>query len=91
MNKILKFNKTYNLSLTTILKMIIPIMIMHTTNKIKMKMKTTTKMSVLLKSLQFQHIIHHKQEHQHQYTLNPLELPLELYIRDKIHILLNLL
>ena len=77
MNKVLKFNKTYNLTLTTILKMIIQIMIIHTTNKIKMKMKTTTKMKLLLKNLQFQHIIHHKQE-LHQYTLNPLELPLEL-------------
>ena len=42
------------------------------------KMKPITIMSLLPKNLQFQHIIHHKQEHQHQYTLNPLEFPLEL-------------
>ena len=76
MNKILKFSKTYNLTLTTIRKMIIPIMTIHSSNKIKMK--TITKMSLLLKNLQFEQITLHKQEHQHQYTLNPLEFPLEL-------------
>ena len=35
-------------------------------------------MSLLLKKLQFQHKMHHKQEHQHQHTLNPLEFQLDL-------------
>ena len=56
--------------------MIIPIMKIHSNNEIKMK--TITIMSLPLKNLQYQHKIHHKQEHQHQYTLNPLEFPLEL-------------
>ena len=33
---------------------------------------------LLLKNLHFQHIMHHKPEHQHQHTLNPLEFQLEL-------------
>ena len=61
---------------TILLKMIIPIRKIHSNNNIKMK--PITIMSLLPKNLQFQHIIHHKQEHQHQYTLNPLEFPLEL-------------
>ena len=56
--------------------MIIPIMKIHSNNKIKMK--TIPIMSLLLKNLQFQHKDHHKQEYQHQYTLRPLEFPLEL-------------
>ena len=76
MNKILKFNKIYFLTLTILLKMIIPIRKIQPNNKIKMK--TRTIMSLLPKNLQFQHIIHHKQGHQHQYILNLLEFPLEL-------------
>ena len=76
MSKILKFSKTYILTLITILKMILPIMKIHSNNKIKMK--TIMIMSLLLKNLQFQHKMHHKQEHQHQHTLNPLEFQLEL-------------
>ena len=53
-----------------------PLMTIHINNKIKMKMKTITKMNLPPKNLHFQHIIHNK--HQHQYTLNPLEFPLEL-------------
>ena len=40
--------------------------------------KNYTIMSLLPKNLQFQHIIHHKQGHQRQYILTPLEFPLEL-------------
>ena len=38
----------------------------------------TMQVSLLLKNLQFQHIMHHKSEHQRQHTLNPLEFQLEL-------------
>ena len=38
----------------------------------------TMQVSLLLKNLQSQHIMHHKPEHQHQHTLNPLEFQLEL-------------
>ena len=76
MNKILNFSKTYILTLITILKMILPIMKIHSNNKIKMK--TIMIMSLLLKNLYFQHKMHHKPEHQHQHTLNPLEFQLEL-------------
>ena len=65
--------------------MIIPIMKIHSNNKIKMKtiMMTirplkTMQVSLLLKNLQFQHKMHHKPEHQHQHTLIPLEFQLEL-------------
>ena len=56
--------------------MILSIMKIHSNNKIKRK--TIMIMSLLLKNLQFQHKLHHKQEHQHQHTLNPLEFQLEL-------------
>ena len=48
-------------------------------------------MSLLPKNLQSQHIIHHKQGHQHQYILTPLEFQLELLIKDKMYIVLNLI
>ena len=38
----------------------------------------TMQVSLLLKNLQFQHKMHHKPEHQHQHTLDPLEFQLEL-------------
>ena len=60
MNKILKFSKTYILTLTFPLKMIITIRKIHSNNNIKMK--PITIMSLLPKNLQFQHIIHHKQK-----------------------------
>ena len=57
----------------------------HSNNKIKMKTimminrsLKTIQVSLLLKNLQFQHIMHHKSEHQHQYTFHPLEFQLEL-------------
>ena len=58
------------------MKMITPIRKIQPNNKINLK--TITIMSLLPKNLQFQHIIHHKQGHQHQYILNLLEFPLEL-------------
>ena len=65
--------------------MIIPIMKIHSNNKIKMKTimmiirsLKTIQVSLLLKNLQFQHIMHHKSELQHQYTFHPLEFQLEL-------------
>ena len=65
--------------------MIIPIMKLHSNNKIKMKTimmiirsLKTMQVSLLLKNLQFQHIMHHKLEDQHQHTLHPLEFQLEL-------------
>ena len=76
MSKILKFHKTQILTLITILKMILPIMKIHSNNKTKMKILMI--LSLLLKNLQFQHKMHHKQEHQHQHTLNPLEFQPEL-------------
>ena len=64
--------------------MTIPIMKIHSNNKIKMKtimmiIKSlkTMQVSLLLTNQQFQHILHHKPEHQHQQTLNPLEFQLE--------------
>ena len=75
----------YILKITTILKMIMPIMKIHSNNKIKMKTilmiirsLKTMQVSLLLKNLHFQHIMHHKPEHHHQHTLNPLEFQLEL-------------
>ena len=61
---------------TILLKMITPIKKIQPNNKINLK--TITIMSLLPKNLQFQHIIHHKQGHQHQYILTPLEFQLEL-------------
>ena len=65
------------------MKKIIPIMKIHSNNKIKMThimmiigSLKTMQVSLLLKNLQFQHIMHHKPEH--QYTLNLLEFQLEL-------------
>ena len=65
--------------------MIIPIMKVHSNNKIKMKTimmifrpLKTMEVSLLLKNLQFQHKMHHKSEHQHHHTLDPLEFQLEL-------------
>ena len=65
--------------------MIIPIMKIHSNNKIKMRSimliirsLKTMQVSLLLKNLQFQHKMHHKPEHQHHHTLNPLEFQLEL-------------
>ena len=65
--------------------MIIPIMKIHSNNKIKMKFimmiirsLKTMQVSLLLKNPQFQHKMHHKPEHQHQHTLIPLEFQLEL-------------
>ena len=65
--------------------MIMPIIKTHSNNKIKMKTilmiirsLKTMQVSLLLKNLQFQHIMHHKPEHQHKHTLNPLEFQLEL-------------
>ena len=75
-NKILKINKIYILTLTILLKMTTPIRKIQPNNKINLK--TITIMSLLPKNLQYQHIIHHKQGHQHQYILTPLEFPLEL-------------
>ena len=65
--------------------MIIPIMKIHSTNKIKMKTimmiirpLKTMQVNILLKNLKFQNKMHHKPEHQHQHTLDPLEFQLEL-------------
>ena len=56
--------------------MITPIKKIQPNNKINLK--TITIMSLLPKNLQSQQIIHHKQGHQHQYILTPLEFQLEL-------------
>ena len=65
--------------------MIIPIMKLHSNDKIKMKTimmiirsLKTMQVSLLLKNLQFQHKMHQKPEHQLQHTLNPLDFQQEL-------------
>ena len=65
--------------------MIIPIMKIHSNNKIKMKTimmiirsVKTMQVSLRLKNLQFQHKMHHKPYNQHHHTLNPLVFQLEL-------------